>query len=208
MKLTDDKFNQGMTTQEYIDQIKVNKQPFLDIYEAVEVPADVQSQFDNLTDVLNLTVFTADWCGDAMSTTPTILRLADGTDKLKVKVFNRDEELELSNSFLSEDRAGTVPVFIVCDSSMNEVCRFIETSSELVSQIDAMDDIISEELASESDENARVMRRGRRTSFRVERANDWGKVILKEFAQVVAKGLSSSADARPVIGGTRWPPEG
>ena len=31
MALTEQKFNQGMTPQEYIDQIKVNKQPFLDI---------------------------------------------------------------------------------------------------------------------------------------------------------------------------------
>ena len=208
MKLTNEKFNQGMTTQQYIDQIKVNKQPFQDIFEAVEVPEDVQSQFDSLAAPLNLTVFTADWCGDAMSTTPTILRLAESTVNIRVKVFNRDEELELTNSFLPENRAGTVPVFIVCNSSMNEICRFIETSSALVPQIDGMDDIITEELASESEENARVMRRGRRTSFRVERANAWGKVILKEFAQVVSDGLSLSADARPVIGGTRWQPEG
>ena len=37
MSISEEKFNQGMTTQEYIDQIKVNKQPFVDIYHAVFV---------------------------------------------------------------------------------------------------------------------------------------------------------------------------
>lgn len=38
MALTEDKFNQGMTPQEYIDQIKVNKQTILDIYNTIKYP--------------------------------------------------------------------------------------------------------------------------------------------------------------------------
>ena len=37
--LTEEKLLQGMTTQQYIDQIKVNKQPFEDIYGAVTISA-------------------------------------------------------------------------------------------------------------------------------------------------------------------------
>ena len=81
MALSKDKFDQGMTTQEYIDYIKVNKQPFIDIYNGVEVPAETQAFFDGLAEPLNLAVFTSDWCGDAMSTTPAVLKLADSTDK-------------------------------------------------------------------------------------------------------------------------------
>ena len=79
MALTEDKFNQGMSIQEYIDQIKVNKQPFLDIYQALDVPAKTKAQFDGLAEPLRLAVFTADWCGDAVSTTPIILRMAEST---------------------------------------------------------------------------------------------------------------------------------
>ena len=136
MSLAAEKFSQGMTVQQYIDQIKVNKDPFLSIYEAVQIPGKVQSFFDGLAQPLNLAVFTADWCGDAVSTTPTILRLAESTDKISVEVFNRDDELELTNSFLPEHRAGTVPVFVVLDSSMNEVSRFIETARSLVPRIE------------------------------------------------------------------------
>jgi thiol-disulfide isomerase/thioredoxin len=207
MALSEDKFNQGMSTQEYIQQIKVNKQPFVDVYDAVEIPEATRAFFDGLSEPLRLAVFTADWCGDAVSTTPAILNLADSTGLLFHKVFNRDEDLELTDSFLPENRAGTVPVFVVMDSSMNEIARFVETANELVPSIDAMDEMIAAEVASESAENQRAAGRGKRTSFRVAHAREWGTVILDAFRQLVADGLARAPLDRPTVGGTKWPPE-
>ena len=207
MALSEEKFNQGMTTQEYIDQIKVNKQPFLDIYQAVDIPPETSSLFDGLDEPVRLAVFTADWCGDAVSTTPAILRLAESNEKIQVKVFNRDEELALTDSFLPENRAGTVPIFVVFNSAMNEIARFVETANELVPAIDAMDEMITNEVEGESEENARAVGRGKRTAFRVSHAKEWGRVILQSFRQVVADGLAPPPASRPAVSGTKWPPE-
>lgn len=209
MPLTAEKFAQGMTTREYIDGcIKVNKQPFIDIYDGVAVPADTLAWFDALPEPLNLAVFTSDWCGDALSTTPAILRLADRADNLRLQVFNRDDELELTNSFLPENRAGTVPVFVALDGNMVEVARFIETARSLVPQIDAMDEAIAAEVAAAGtpESEARAAGRGKRTAYRVGKAREWGEVILREFQQVVADGLTRPPEQRPAEGGTQWPP--
>ncbi len=208
MALSAEKFAQGMTTQEYIEYIKVNKQPFIDIYNGVEVPAETQAFFDGLAEPLNLAVFTSDWCGDALSTTPAILRLADSTDKLRLQVFSRDDELELTNGFLPEHRAGTVPVFVTFDAEMGEISRFVETARSLVPQIDAMDDAIAQEVAAAGTaaDDQRAATRGKRTAFRVSKAKDWGDVILREFQQVVADGLALAPGQRPSEGGTEWPP--
>ena len=207
MALTEKRFNQGMTSQEYIDQIKVNKEPFLEIYRAIEIPPQVQAFFKGLTEPLRMAAFTADWCGDALSTTPALLRLAEGTDRLSVRVFNRDQELELTNSFLPENRAGTVPVFVVLDSSMEEVARFIETANELVPAIDAMDNSVAQEIIGDDSPTARTASRGKRTTFRVAHAGEWGEVILHEFSRVVADGLALPPQQRPMVGGTKWPPQ-
>jgi thiol-disulfide isomerase/thioredoxin len=204
MTLTAEKFSQGKTTQEYIDQMKVNKQPFLDIYHGVEVPSEVLDYFNGLSRPLNLVVFHAEWCGDAVSTTPAILKLAESTDQISMQMFNRDEEVDLTNSFLPDYRANTVPVFVVFDQEMGEVARFIETAGALVPHIDAMDDMIARDVANEGD-NARNVARGKRTAFRVAHAREWGDVILREFCQVVRDGLALAADRRPAVGGTQWP---
>ncbi len=206
-RLDQEKFEQGMTTQQYIDQIKVNKDPFVAIYDAVQVPADALSLFNELSEPLKLAVFTADWCGDAMSTTPVILKLADSTPNISLQVFNRDDELELSNSLLPEHRAGTVPLFVVMDQEMQQMVRFIETANTLVPDIDAMDAAINEETAGLDEAEQRRAKRGRRTSYRVERAQAWGEVILKEFGGLVADALAAGQGDLPLEGGTKWPPE-
>ena len=199
------KFNQGMTTLQYIDQIKVNKDPFVKIYETVKIPDDSLNMFNGLSEPLNLAVFTADWCGDAMSTTPVILKLADSTPNICLQVFNRDDELELSNSLIPEHRAGTVPIFVVMDKDMQQMVRFIETANTLVPEIDAMDAAIDQEVAGMDEAEARRVKRGRRTSYRVERAQEWGEVILKEFGGLVSGALDGGN--LPFEGGTKWPPE-
>lgn len=206
MPLSKAKFSRGMTPQQYMDQIKVNKQPFLDIYRSVEIPAEHLAFFDNLAQPLRLAVFNAEWCGDAVSTTPTVLRLAQSTDKLEVRVFDRDKELKLTDSFLPDYRAGTVPVFVVFDGAMGEVARFIETAKALVPAIDAMDEMIAREAGAAPAEDARTVARGKRMAFRVTRAKEWGRVILGEFRQVVAQGLALPPGERPSVGGTEWPP--
>ena len=216
MSLTQDKFNQGMSSQEYLDQVKVNKQAIEQIYAKVETPAEATSFFDGLNEPLQLAIFTAAWCGDAISTTPTIMRLAENTSNLKMTIFDRDQELDLTNSFLPEHRAGTVPVFVVFDSQMRMVGRFIETAKELVPTLDKMEDEVKRETleAAEIDkpmgeisETSRNAFRGRRTSYRVDHAKEWGNIIANSFTAVVRNGLALPEEQRPAEGGTEWPPQ-
>ena len=207
MPISRERFDSGMTTQEYIDYIKVNKDPFVEIYNGVEIPSDTAEWVNGLSNPINLAVFTADWCGDAVSTTPVILRLADSSSNVNLQVFSRDDDVPLADTFLPEHRAGTVPIFVVLDDDMNEVARFIETANGLVPQIDAMDDAINRDTEGLDEAAQRQARRGRRMAHRVGHAKDWGEVILKEFRDVVDAGLQASPAERPAVGGTKWPPE-
>ena len=207
MPLSKAQFEAGMNTQQYIDQIKVNKDPFVEIYNGVNIPSDAASWLDGLGNPINLAVFTADWCGDAVSTTPVILRLADSSDKVNLQVFNRDDDVPLADAFLPEHRSGTVPIFVVLDDNMNEMARFIETASGLVPQIDAMDEEINRDTEGLEEAAQRQARRGRRMAHRVSHRQDWAEVILKEFRDVVDDGLKLSSADRPAVGGTKWPPE-
>ena len=207
MPISRERFDSGMTTNEYIDYIKVNKDPFVEIYNNVNIPDDSADWLNSLPAPINLAVFTADWCGDAVSTTPVILRLADSSPKVNLQVFSRDDDVPLADTFLPEHRAGTVPIFVVLDDDMNEVARFIETANGLVPQIDAMDDAINRDTEGLDEAAQRQARRGRRMAHRVGHLQAWGEVIIKEFRDVVDAGLQASPSERPAVGGTKWPPE-
>ena len=207
MPISRERFESGMSTGEYIDQIKVNKEPFVEIYSGVKLPEEATGWADGLSNAINLAVFTADWCGDAVSTTPVILKLADSSEKVNLQVFNRDDDVPLADTFLPEHRVGTVPIFVVLDDDMNEVARFIETANGLVPQIDAMDESINRDTEGLDEAAQRQARRGRRMAHRVAHTQDWAEVILKEFREVVDAGLKASPGERPAVGGTKWPPE-
>jgi thiol-disulfide isomerase/thioredoxin len=204
MPLTNVKILEGYSTTDYIPLIKVNSEPFQKIYNSVQVPENILNYFEDLEDRLTLVVFHAEWCGDAISTTPTILRLADQTKNLNVRIFNRDEEVDLANEFLPPHRANTVPVIVVLDEEMNEIARFIETAKGLVPHIDAMDDAIAKQAEGEAGQDLNNIR-SKRTAYRVLKAQEWGLIIIEEFQQVICKGLNLSQSDRPSVGGTEWP---
>ena len=52
MPLTKTQFAAGMTVQQYIDQIKVNKDPFVQIYNTMKVPDEDTGMFDGLSEAV------------------------------------------------------------------------------------------------------------------------------------------------------------
>ena len=54
MPISRERFESGMSTQQYIDQIKVNKDPFVEIYNAVKLPSDAAEWVNGLTNAINL----------------------------------------------------------------------------------------------------------------------------------------------------------
>ena len=214
MSLTTEEFYQGMTTQEWLDRIKVNKETIHAIFNSVNVPAEDKAFFDGLPGPLRLAIFTEPWCGDAMTTTPPLLQLADATDGLEMKVFERDQVMELTDSFLPANRHGTLPLFVVFDSQMQQVGLFIETARELVPDLGRMEEEVARTSVAPSDAQkpvaemsgaSRTAIRGGRAAYRVAHAEEWGRVIIHAFTTVVKEGLVLPPQARPATGGTQWP---
>lgn len=215
MSLTAESFYKGMTTDEHLREITLNREPILKVFEAVEVVPEAKAFFDQLPQPLRLAIFTEEWCADCVSTTPALQRLSESTDGLEARVFKRDQHRELTDSFLPSNRHGTLPVFVVFDSQMQEVARFIETAKELVPLLNEMEQkviltLVTPEEANkplrEMGEAARNAVRTGRYSYRVARAREWGHVVIQAFTDVVKAGLALPAAERPAVGGTEWPP--
>lgn len=215
MGLTAVEFSKGLSTDEYWPRMKTNQDAILEVFHAVEPPAEATAFYDGLPQPLRLAVFTEDWCGDALTSTPSVLKLAEATKGLEVKIFERDKHREQTDSFLPEHRAGTLPVFVVFDQEMQEIARFIETAKELQPLVGQMNREIREKrlAAADADKGPREMTEEGRTVYRretvarrVAAASEWGKVVIESFTRTVKEGLALPTAQRPAVGGTEWPP--
>jgi len=215
MVLTLDVFLQGMTPEEHMEQMTINKDRFSQVLEKVEVGPEENEFFSQLPAPLRVAIFTEDWCGDHVSTTPVLYKLARDSGGMDVRVFIRADHTDLANSFLPENRWGTVPVFAFFNGDdMDHVALFIETSQELVPVLDGMEDEIRrshpevpdiDKDINEMSESTRNLIRQERASYRITHAPEWGRTIARSMRNVVAEGLQRGQGDGPAVGGTKWP---
>jgi Thioredoxin len=126
MAVTRDRFEHGLTYQQYKEQMTRNREQF-DKNEAQfqPAPADVEA-LRGLPQPLNVAVMAEDWCGDVIANLPVLGKLAQTTGKLNLRVFLRDQNLDIMDQYLKEGKFRSIPVFAFFDQDFNVVGQFIE----------------------------------------------------------------------------------
>lgn len=124
--VTKDRFKQGMTFQQYVDQMTTNKEKFLENLASVKVTAEDREAFRGRRDKLNVLVLTEDWCGDAIVNFPPLAKMVEGAPNVEMRVFLRDKNPDLMDQYLNRGIFKSIPVFVFFDDHMKELARFIE----------------------------------------------------------------------------------
>ncbi len=136
MAVTAERFNQGMTYDEYKAQMTRNRDRFEANEGRVELDPDDVAAFKNLPQPLNVLVLAEDWCGDVISNLPTLGRLAaESGGKLNVRVFLRDQNLDIMDQYLKEGQFRSIPVFVFFDEGFNEIGRMIERPESVTQEL-------------------------------------------------------------------------
>lgn len=65
-------------------------------------------------------VLTESWCGDAAQSMPIMNKLAEITEKIDLRVVQRDEHLDLMNAFLTNG-GQSIPKLILIDTAANKL---------------------------------------------------------------------------------------
>jgi hypothetical protein len=124
--VTKERFQQGMTFQQYLDQMTTNKEKFLQHLAEVKVRPEDKAVFTNRKGKLHVLVITEDWCGDALTNFPVLAKMVGGAPNVEMRVFLRDRNPDLMDRYLNQGIYRSIPVFAFFDEHMNEVARFIE----------------------------------------------------------------------------------
>jgi Thioredoxin len=113
-------FKKGLTTEEYVSGMKVNKEGMTTIYNGFTLNDQEKEQIKAVKDKgLKVIVLSEDWCGDAMLNNPVLLHIAEEAN-IEVRFVLRDQNLELMDQYLTNGTARSIPIFIFIDEKGEE----------------------------------------------------------------------------------------
>jgi hypothetical protein len=164
--VTRERFQQGMTFPQYLDQMGTNKEKFVEFLNDIKITPEDRAGLDRYGKKLNVLVITEDWCGDALYNFPVLAKLVEGNPNVEMRVFLRDKNPDLMDQYLNQGLYRSIPVFAFFDENMKEVARFIERPPAQTEEID------------------KKMLDTRR-ALRAERYRDWRAGVVQEIRSLL-----------------------
>ncbi len=165
--ITPERFARATTFDQYVAQMKVNKEKMLQHTDEVEISDDDLAWWRE-RGKLNVYVLTYDGCGDALYNIPVMARIAKLCPNVDLRVVQRDENLDVMDRYLNQGVYRSVPTFIFLDESFQEIGNLKERPPSLTEAIEQ--------------EMLRVRRR-----MREENKVAWRGELARELKDVVAK---------------------
>ena len=124
--VTKERFAQGLTLSQYVDQMSVNRERFVEALDEVTIELEDARVLERLGAARRVLVITEDWCGTCLAEVPFVAKLIEGNANIEMRFFPRDANLDLMDQYLKKGLYRSIPVFAFFDERMNEVARFLE----------------------------------------------------------------------------------
>jgi hypothetical protein len=135
--VTKERFAQGMTVQQYLDQMGTNKDTFVKFLGEIKVKPEDKKALEALGKKLKCMIITEDWCGDALYNVPVLLKLIEGNPNIETRVFLRDKNPDLMDQYLNKGMFRSIPVFAFFDENMIEVAHLLERPPKVTEELEA-----------------------------------------------------------------------
>jgi hypothetical protein len=126
MAVTRERLDQGMTYEQFVAGMTKNQERLHQSEQATALDRADVDFFRALPAPLDVLVLAEDWCGDVISNLPVLAKLAAESGKLRPRIFLRDQNDDLMSQYLKDGQFKSIPVFVLFDTQLNELGRFIE----------------------------------------------------------------------------------
>jgi Thioredoxin len=204
MAITHERFEQGMTYDAYKAQMTRNQDRFVANEQTVQLESGDVAYFQGLAAPLNVLVIAEDWCGDVINNLPVLGRLAAATGTLNVRVFLRDQNLDLIDQYLNQGQFRSIPVFVLFDGEFRELGHFIERPAkvtELQAQMRrdlfATDELLREFApdisVAQLPEEARLRLTAASAAFREQIRPTADREVVRSLREIVERGHGGAA---------------
>ncbi|HEY3229256.1 MAG TPA: SelT/SelW/SelH family protein [Roseiflexaceae bacterium] len=204
MPVTKERFAQGLTYDAYKAQMTRNRERFEANEQTVELNADDLAFFAQLPQPLNVLVLAEDWCGDVIANLPVLGRLAAESGKLTLRVFLRDQNLDLMDQYLKNGQFRSIPTFVFFDAEFHELGHWIERPAQLTelrsqmrrdlfAQDPALANFTPDTPVAQLPEDARMRVMEATNAFREEHRSFSDREVVREIRAIAEHGLKPAA---------------
>ena len=208
MSITRERFAQGMTYEGYKAQMTRNRERFDANEQMVELRSEDIAYFADLDGPLHVLVLAEDWCGDVIANLPVLGRLAAESGTLDIRVFLRDQNLDLMDQYLKEGQFRSIPVFAFFDAAFQELGHWSERPAHMTDLQNAMRrDLFANDplLAGQAidtpiaqlPEEARLRVMQAFTTFREEHRALSNYEVVREMRAIIEQGIQQAAETKP-----------
>ncbi len=187
--VTPQKFSEGFSYPDYMDQIKVNKDRVNGFYNDYPLKPEDAAFFKELVERPNgpakMLVLGEDWCGDVVRGMPVLARIAEAGG-MEMRIFPRDQHHDIMNEYLKNGQWMSIPVAVFYTKDHQYICHWIERPVVAEEEMRKMEESIRGEKPDITDQEFSRERRTRTAA----RAGDWIAATVAEVKKLLASSIS------------------
>jgi len=120
------RWDKGITYDEFKAAMTRNQERFAENESRVALDPETVRTFKSRPKPLRVLVLAEDWCGDVIANLPILGRLEKEVPTLDLRVFYRDQNLDLMERWLNQGKYQSIPVFVFFDENFRELGHWIE----------------------------------------------------------------------------------
>jgi hypothetical protein len=120
------RWDKGITYDEFKAAMTRNQERFAENESRVALDPETVRTFKSLPKPLRVLVLAEDWCGDVIANLPILGKLDKEVPALDVRIFYRDQNLDLMERWLNQGKYQSIPVFVFFDENFRELGHWIE----------------------------------------------------------------------------------
>lgn len=128
------RFATGLTWKEYVAQMGDTRARTEDNYARSGLTDEERKFFSGISQVRYVLMIAENWCGDVHRNSPLVAHLVEAMPGAELRVFFRDQNLDLTDCFLSNGFR-SIPIVVFFDGDWNEVGRWIERANAATAKV-------------------------------------------------------------------------
>jgi hypothetical protein len=196
MPISRERFESGLTADQFLNSIEANKERFAENVQANTFSFDDRRFFNEHP--ISIAAIGEDWCTDVVQFLPVVIKLAEEVPSVKLRIFKRDENLDLMDQYLNEGKFRSIPTFIIYDADWNELGHYIERPKAVTKMMaeetrrfqQANPDLegITRTVDNMPEETRKAVR-ANSARYRWDSMLAWNRIFIDELKDLVAGGV-------------------